>query len=290
MQTLDLFYYTKPKLTTITPDIALKMIEYSNECAKNGGFKNRKLSIKHIEELAKKMSDGKWIHNNGDTIRLTEDGAVCDGNHRLHAVIKSGVTIQALVIKVPNESIDTIDKGRKRSDADNAYIKRMLVKNTQPVTFAIKMLYLFDQGLDLFKEIIPRREKARISMYEWEQFIPKYSYLQDIRFHDIRDFMTRIHVLFLYAIAKDMGKEEKFKNFLGDIISGENLKKGNPALAFRNCVNKVREYKDSTIFRSKRLYAFIKAWQAYESDHELRSIVIPNDNLSVHIDGWHIKM
>ena len=54
--------------------------------------KNRKLQQRHVERLAQEMLNGKWVLN-GQTISFSNDGALLDGQHRLYAVIKSGVTV-----------------------------------------------------------------------------------------------------------------------------------------------------------------------------------------------------
>jgi hypothetical protein len=55
-------------------------------------IKNRTLRHWHIDDLAREMSEGLWSLN-GQTISFSTDGALLDGQHRLLAVIKSGVTV-----------------------------------------------------------------------------------------------------------------------------------------------------------------------------------------------------
>lgn len=54
--------------------------------------KNRKVRQWHIDRLASDMLKGKWILN-GQTVSFSLDGVLLDGQHRLYAVIKSGVTV-----------------------------------------------------------------------------------------------------------------------------------------------------------------------------------------------------
>lgn len=58
--------------------------------------KNRKIRYWHVDRLAKVMLDGKWSLN-GQTISFSSDGTLLDGQHRLLAVVQSGVTIQTVV-------------------------------------------------------------------------------------------------------------------------------------------------------------------------------------------------
>lgn len=58
--------------------------------------KNRKVSNRHVSQLANEMKEGKWLLN-GQAIAFSKDGVLLDGQHRLLAVIMSGVTVEMTV-------------------------------------------------------------------------------------------------------------------------------------------------------------------------------------------------
>ena len=80
---------------------------------------NRPAKEKHIRHLASSMIQGKW-KSNGDTIRFSVGGKLLDGQHRLNAVVRSGCTIEMLVVRgVEDEAFSTIDlMGASRSVGD----------------------------------------------------------------------------------------------------------------------------------------------------------------------------
>lgn len=97
------------RIEQITPSVALRMLE------KNSA--NRPRSDNHVKKLARLMLDGQWKFN-GDAIRFNGDKLI-DGQHRLTAVIESGVTIESVVIENLEDGVfDTIDQGKKRSLGD----------------------------------------------------------------------------------------------------------------------------------------------------------------------------
>ena len=99
----------KVKLTSITPSLAEEMLK------KNMG--NRPLNILHADKLAKEMVSGRWKVN-GDTICLNGD-RIIDGQHRLHAIIQSGITCEILVVDgLDYDVFDTKDVGKRRSPGD----------------------------------------------------------------------------------------------------------------------------------------------------------------------------
>jgi hypothetical protein len=100
----------KSDVMTITPEWAKYVLE-----EKNSG--NRALNRQQVERLAKDMERGKWKLN-GDPIRFSEK-RLLDGQHRLSAVVLSGVTIQSVVIfGISDDVFDTIDTGKRRSAGD----------------------------------------------------------------------------------------------------------------------------------------------------------------------------
>jgi len=58
---------------------------------------NRPLSKSHVDKLSDSLLRGEWVMN-GDAIRISKCGILIDGQHRLSAVVKSGVSIETIVI------------------------------------------------------------------------------------------------------------------------------------------------------------------------------------------------
>ncbi|OZI09160.1 hypothetical protein BWI93_05285 [Siphonobacter sp. BAB-5385] len=72
-----------------------------------------------MEEYAAMMKAGQWLRDTGETIKISADGKLLDGQHRLHAVIKAGIPIEMQVADACSDQIqNVIDQGRPRSAAD----------------------------------------------------------------------------------------------------------------------------------------------------------------------------
>jgi len=100
----------KAELKTITPEIASKMLEANSS--------NRPLNEANVAALVKEMKGGRWKIN-GDMIRFSDSNIIIDGQHRLHAVVRSGITMQSWVMDgLPSDVFDTIDVGKRRSAGD----------------------------------------------------------------------------------------------------------------------------------------------------------------------------
>jgi hypothetical protein len=77
---------------------------------------NRKLMDSHVDYLAGEMKAGRWrLTHQG--IAFSTNGMLLDGQHRLWAVVMSGVTVPMRVfVNEPHEAMEVLDTGRRRSN------------------------------------------------------------------------------------------------------------------------------------------------------------------------------
>ena len=101
----------------VTPDVAQKYLSKDYE-------HNRHISNKIVEDYARMMRIGKWNEEAPNTIVITNDGVLLDGQHRLMAVVKSGVPIKMTFTVCDSESaFEYIDIGKTRSASDFLDVK-----------------------------------------------------------------------------------------------------------------------------------------------------------------------
>lgn len=94
----------------ITPTLAEKWL--------NQNTHNRRVRDNAVHGYARDMAAGNWAEN-GESIKFAKDGTLLDGQHRLHAIVQSSVTLRMLVVTgLETIAQETMDDGRKRSVAD----------------------------------------------------------------------------------------------------------------------------------------------------------------------------
>ncbi len=94
----------------VTPEIARQLLATVRE-------DQRKLDLKRVNRYAALMADGQWPVT-GASLQIDTDGYMIDGQHRLHAVVRSGVSIKFMITHdVPPESFDYIDRNGVRTAA-----------------------------------------------------------------------------------------------------------------------------------------------------------------------------
>jgi hypothetical protein len=98
------------EIVTVTPAIAARLLEM------NDG--NRPISQRLVTEIAADIEHGYWKLN-GETIIVSREGLLNDGQHRLEAVVQTAIPIQsAVMFGVEREARMTVDMGRQRTSGN----------------------------------------------------------------------------------------------------------------------------------------------------------------------------
>ena len=113
-----------PKLIVITPEIALEGLTFKDAGVdENGDAKQRPLSGAWVRELARRMSVGLWSLT-AEGLSFSWDGHCLNGQHRLHAVIESGVSIESWVFFGQDPALFPYYDGGKRRTASDIFAMR----------------------------------------------------------------------------------------------------------------------------------------------------------------------
>lgn len=105
----------------ITPEIAYEALTHREDTLQ------RNLRPSAVRDYATEMKAGRWTYNH-QGICFDVNGGIVDGQHRMHAVVESGVSIlQNCSFGAPAATLDegafgTVDIGRKRTAGDIFYM------------------------------------------------------------------------------------------------------------------------------------------------------------------------
>lgn len=120
------------KKQTFTPKMAEELLK------RNLG--NRRFKQRTVDRYAQEMSNGRWMSDTGESIKISSSGNLLDGQHRLLAVIKAGISVDMYVCHgVPTEVFKVLDSGTPRTSSDSFHIKGIPHANILP---SIITLYL----------------------------------------------------------------------------------------------------------------------------------------------------
>lgn len=131
----------------ITPEFAANLLETNSN--------NRRLSKGTVTAYANDMIAGNWDESVGVAISIDENGILRDGQHRLMAIVESGVSIHMWICR--NVSRDGIyDNNRKRSNTDQISIMRADFDNVYKSTRYISVARVLAAGEFSQRTVTPK--------------------------------------------------------------------------------------------------------------------------------------
>lgn len=235
---------TFERKTIITPDIARALLTL------NTG--NRKLTPGVVERYAEDMRKGLWVFN-GDAIRQSVSGRILDGQHRLHAVIKSGVSITVMLITGLSEDVfATIDNGKPRKFRD-------IIQGEKNVTTLGAVCVFIHQAKKGYQgnggtpsntgkqQILQEHPEIR-GCVEAASKLPRYLN------HPVQAYV--------YYVASLINKE-KAEEWMNGLTTGESLGSQDARLVLRERMGSSGKYLRADRYRALALT--IKAWNAFSS-------------------------
>lgn len=129
-------YNITVKIVLITREIARKWLTVNPV--------NRAIRRGNLERLMGALKAGSWAHVNGETIVFADDGTLLDGQHRLQAVVETGIPITSLVVwGVDAGKRGTLDTGSMRAMGD--YFAMRGYKNGRNLAAALSLLALWER-------------------------------------------------------------------------------------------------------------------------------------------------
>lgn len=99
----------------VSPEFAASLLKKNT--------KNRPLSPSVVARYTSEIKEGKWKEETGELIKISSDGNVLDGQHRLTAIVKAGIGLFFHVATdVSDDVFDVLDTGKRRNGADSVAI------------------------------------------------------------------------------------------------------------------------------------------------------------------------
>lgn len=99
----------RQEVVAVTPEMADELLRMNSN--------NRTVRDYMVRQYAQMMKEGRWDEKTPATISFYKDGTLADGQHRLMAVKRAGVTLQMLVVFGCDRS-PFIDTGMRRTSKD----------------------------------------------------------------------------------------------------------------------------------------------------------------------------
>jgi hypothetical protein len=206
------------EVVELTPEIALELL-------KNNRI-NRPLSQATIDKYVRAIKRGEWALN-GEPIIVFETNNIGSGQHRCHAVIKSGIAIDTVLMRGVKEStFGTLDTGKPRGASDVLSIGGH-ANSHRLATAARNYLLLQPKGKDLRVITNLQIESCVANHPHLHYWVKKYCSMPRAR-------IFPAFICTYLAIASEKYGFEKLDKFFEDISIGANLDAYDPAFVLRD--------------------------------------------------------
>lgn len=245
------------RIEEVTPEIASKWL------LRNTG--NRHVRQGHLEGLVRTMEGGSWAFN-GDSVCFDVEGVLIDGQHRLMAVVRSGVPIWVVVVRgLQAHSQDTIDLGAEREVGDQLQLRG--VKSAR-ARAAVAGLLVRWEGISPTASTLRSYQATRPEILS--RALEDDAELATVAARSYPHIKAPPSVVGLAWHLCCSGESGDVDRFFEGLNTGADLPKGSPILKLRNQFEQLRAQRWSKPPSTELLLRYIwLAWDAFRSGRQL---------------------
>jgi len=230
---------------TITPDIAREMLANNQN--------NRAVSSTNLRNICTDILEGRFMLN-GETIIVSRDGLLNDGQTRLTAVVKTNTPIESLVVfGVSRQARFTIDMGKQRTTGE--FFTMGGVKNA---TYTASIVRLHGQYLR--GDYAHSTEESKVRLQE-RYYGAQAAYDSAVNVVGAMRELGRAPCGVAWIILNEVNPEA-CAEFFEMLRVGAGLDVGNPILPLRN-----RLMAKERIKAEERLELILRGWNLWRRDY-----------------------
>lgn len=260
------------KVTTsierITPKIAAKLLAANPH--------NRTIKEPKVRGIARDLEAGNW-QLNGETLQIAFDGQLLNGQHRLTACIRTGITFETVVVRGLDHDVRrTIDSGVARSFGDRLQMDG--IPNANATAASLRLVHAI--GHQTKGRIIALTESELDRLFGLHPDILDSVHATRSLPHGFASVAGAIHY-----IGSSLGHDELADDYVSVLKTGIPLYDGCPVQLTRERILSAMGTRRDFSVPAKRL-ALVNAWNLLASGKSVRAIRIPE---KFRIPNWNVK-
>jgi hypothetical protein len=252
--------------TMVTPQMAEEFLDRNTH--------NRPLRAGAVEKIVRDIKAGKW-ERNGQTVTIDWNDAIHNGQHRLFAVVESGIAVPMILLTgLDPATVMTVDTGVARTYADYEKLRGgadgQPLKNVNNYQAALKLIDWYEKRWPGVRLASGRDGTA--THHELHEIAGRYPHLSDaVNYVQARNGPTRnvtnpTTMAFVYAMGM-VNYPAEADHWLQTIWSNEG-EPNNPAISYRARLTAAR-LAGRNIDRATMLCFTIKSWNAFAQGERL---------------------
>lgn len=252
------------KFIDVTPEIASALLGTMGV--------NRPISAVNVDRFVSLIRSGgmKTTHQG---LAFDVNGKLIDGQHRLHAVIKSGLPIKVMAtFGMDASTFDALDRGRARTVGDDLDISSIATgTDANVIAAACKAILHFDAGRLPWTTGMRLETSEALKIINRHPLLPTVAELVKSKQGGLRMPLSAIAAFFTLFYEVDSAKAEAF---LDAVMVGNNLSEGDPAHAFRHQTLSDAQGKGfrTAANRNAAMVRIVRAWNATCEGRKVKSL------------------
>lgn len=231
---------------------------------------NRHLRVQKLADYIADMKSGSW-ELNGESIKVSRDGLLNDGQHRCQAVVESGCTIETMItFGVARETRTTLDQGAIRSPGD--YLGMEEVEYSNEVAAAAALLWQYEHRGRVSYQTAHRPTKQQVR----ETYARHKGLSVSVTFVPRKGSSTTggASVLaFVHYVLSHVG-EEAAGYFINKLVRGDGLSARDPIYVCRE-----RLHSDKRMKVGEKVELIFRAWNAHRRGRKLGKLQVMGGEL-----------
>lgn len=246
-------------VATITPDAARDLLRFMPS--------QRPIRANNVKRLVRALRQGEFaLTHQGLAFDL--NGALIDGQHRLHAIVEAGVTTEmAVALNLPPQRFKVIDRGAGRNPTDDLIVDGITEhpKHGNSIVSAARTILLIEAGLSP----VAHRD---ITNDELMDVIRRYPALVELA----REILSIPAMMFprgpyagLFTIFATIDAE-KARRFREEFYYGEAIERGMPSYELRKQV--LAHSSKIKLHREQLMAKCVRAWNAHFENRRLTKL------------------
>lgn len=268
---------TPPKIGRLHDDLYIMVTPQMAEELLNRNTHNRPLRPGVVESYARDMKAGRW-QRNAQPVTIDWNDAIHNGQHRLFAVVESGVTVPLMILSgLDPATVLTVDTGVARSYADYRKIKDgneegTPLKNLASYQAAVRLIHWYENK---WPGHISAGREGKATHQELDEIAGRYPHLNDAlsfvqaRNGPVRRIINPTILGFVYGLGVIEHPSEADR-WVETIWSNEGAP-NNPAISYRARFTAAR-ISGHVIDRATAICFTIKSWNAFAQGHTLAQL------------------
>lgn len=237
---------------------------------------NRNIRKPKLAKMIRDMVNGRW-RPIGDPVRFDVEDAMCDGQHRLMALIeadkqKPGITIPLIVLRgIAVEDRAVIDTGSARTPGDQLKIRGY--RNHAILAHAAKWAIWWENGQ------FGVDNKARgLTHSEIVEFVESNPGFEPLTAKAVSRYRPKIdmpggYVAVGYYILSGIDADDA-DDFFERLAEGYGLAKGEPILTLRNKLTALQRARATGLEGEEWLSLLFRTWNAHRTGKPLRALPV----------------